>query len=271
MAKKDKKPAAIAIAAHPDDIEYGMAGTLLMLARSGYDIHYLNVSSGNCGSVDVDGETTAKVRRRESRNAAKVLGATWHPPITDDLEVFYELKTLRKLASVVRKVRPSIVLTHSPEDYMEDHMIAGRLAVTAAFALGMPNFKVTPSRKPVDLDVSVYHAMPHGLRDPLRRRIVPGACVNTEPVYETKLAALAAHESQQNWLDVSQGMNSYLQTMTDFSLEVGRMSGAFAHAEGWRRHLHYGFSGQDRDLLHEVLRDDCLINEAYERNLEEGS
>ena len=43
---------AIAIAAHPDDIEFYMAGTLLLLKRAGYEIHYMNVANGNCGSVD---------------------------------------------------------------------------------------------------------------------------------------------------------------------------------------------------------------------------
>ena len=43
--------AAMAIGAHPDDIEFYMAGTLLLLKKAGYEIHYLNVASGNCGST----------------------------------------------------------------------------------------------------------------------------------------------------------------------------------------------------------------------------
>jgi hypothetical protein len=64
-----------------------------------------------------------------------------------------------------------------------------------------------------------------------------------------KRDALAAHESQKAWLDASQGMDSYLVAMDDLSLEVGRMSGEFEHAEGWRRHLHVGFSAADTDPL----------------------
>ena len=67
---------------------------------------------------------------------------------------------------------------------------------------------------------------------------MPGAFVNTTSVHKTQLKALAAHKSQQNWLDVSQGMNSYLLAMEDMSLAVGRMSKKFKYAEGWRRHLH---------------------------------
>ncbi|MGV3756557.1 MAG: PIG-L deacetylase family protein [Verrucomicrobiota bacterium] len=258
---------AIAIAAHPDDIEFVMAGTLLQLKAAGWEIHYLNLSTGNCGSLEYSPAKTAKVRRKEAQNAAKILGAQWHAPMCDDLEIFYDLKTLRKLSAVIREVLPSIVLTHSPQDYMEDHMNTCRLAVTAAFTHGMPNFKSTPTRPVYQHDVTIYHAMPHGLCDGLRHRIVPGAYVNTTPVQETKLASLAAHKSQQGWLDASQGMNSYLQAMDDMSRAVGKLSKKFKHAEGWRRHLHYGFSANEVNPLADALGKNCLINKAYEKAL----
>ncbi len=264
------KPAiALAIAAHPDDIEFMMAGTLLLLKQAGCETHYLNVANGNCGSVEYDSKTAIKLRAAEAREAAKVLGAHFHPSLTNDLEIFYDLKTLRRLAAIVRDVRPSIVLTHSPQDYMEDHTNTCRLAVTAAFTRGMPNFKTVPSRPTYDGDVAVYHGMPHGLRDSLRRRIVPGAFVNTASVQKVKFAALAEHRSQQHWLDTSQGLNSYLRTMDDMSLAVGKMSKKFKHAEGWRRHLHLGFSSREIDPLADILGKNYLINKKYEKELGE--
>jgi N-acetylglucosamine malate deacetylase 1 len=258
---------AIAIAAHPDDIEFVMAGTLLQLKAAGWEIHYLNLSTGNCGSLEYSPAKTAKVRRKEAQDAAKILGAKWHAPMCNDLEIFYDIKTLRKLSAIIREVKPSIILTHSPQDYMEDHMNTCRLAVTAAFTHGMPNFKSTPNRPVYQHDVTIYHAMPHGLCDGLRKRIVPCAYVNTTPVQETKLASLAAHKSQQGWLDASQGMNSYLQAMDDMSRAVGKLSKKFKHAEGWRRHLHYGFSANEIDPLAEALGKNCLINKSYEKSL----
>jgi N-acetylglucosamine malate deacetylase 1 len=250
-------PSALAVAAHPDDIEFGMAGTLLLLRDAGWRIHYLNLSSGNCGSMEFSAAQTRAIRRREAKNAAKLLGAQWHPPFCDDLEIFYDLKTLRRLAAVVRDVAPRIVLTHSPQDYMEDHMNTCRLAVTAAFARGMPNFRPTPARKHVPGDVTIYHAMPHGLRDGLRQPIVPDQFVNTTEVHAQKRAALAAHRSQKAWLDASQGMDSYLIAMDEMSREAGKMSQRFRHAEGWRRHLHLGFSAEDSDPLADVLGTRC--------------
>ena len=109
--------------------------------------------------------------------------------------------------------------------------------------------------------------MPHGLRDGLRKRVTPGAFVNTSAVLETKRLALAAHESQQDWLKMSQGMNSYIQSMIDTSTAMGRMSRRFRHAEGWRRHLHFGFSGTEVDPLNAALGRDYLVNARYERGL----
>src|SRR5436190_11375347 len=262
------KKAVIAIGAHPDDIEFYMAGTLLMLKKAGYEAHYLNLASGNCGSAEYNGPTTRSIRNTEARAAAKALGAVFHPAITDDLEIVYSHELLRALAAIIRDVKPNVLLTHSPQDYMEDHTTTCRLAVTAAFARGMNNFKTVPSRPASEYEVTVYHAMPHSLRDGLRRRVMPGAFVNTTSVHKTKHEALAAHKSQRAWLDVSQSLNSYLLAMEDLSLEVGRISKRLKHAEGWRRHLHFGFCKTETDPLRKALGRNYLVNKAYERDLE---
>ncbi|MEI2726093.1 MAG: PIG-L family deacetylase [Verrucomicrobiota bacterium] len=124
------KQTAIAIGAHPDDIEFYMAGTLVLLQRAGYEIHYLNVANGCCGSVQYDAKKTRIIRRAEAKRAAKFLGAHFHESLCNDMEILYDLKLLRRLAAVIREVRPSIVLTHSPVDYMEDHTNTCRLVVT---------------------------------------------------------------------------------------------------------------------------------------------
>ncbi len=261
---------AIAIGAHPDDIEFYMAGTLLLLKKAGYAIHYFSVANGNCGSAKYNAAMTQSIRNTEARKGAKILGAEFHAPVANDLEVIYTVELLRAVSAVIRDVKPSIVLTHSPQDYMEDHMNAARLAVTAAFARGMPNFRTSPARPAADGEVTVYHGMPHGLCDQLRRRIVPGAFVNTASVQKLKREALAVHESQQGWLDESQGINSLTLAMEAMSRELGRLSKHFKCAEGWRRHLHLGFGGPDDDPLKEALGKDYLVNEQYERDLKAG-
>jgi len=261
---------AIAIGAHPDDIEFYMAGTLLMLKQVGYELHYMTVANGNCGSAEYNSVMLRSIRNTEARAAAKILGAHFHPSLTNDLEILYNLEQLRALAAVIREVKPGIVLTHSPQDYMEDHTNTSRLVVSAVFTRGMPNFKTVPPRPTADYDAAVYHALPHGFCDQLRRRIIPGAFVNTTTTHKTQLKALAAHKSQQNWLDVSQGMNSYLLAVEDMALAVGRLSRRFKYAEGWRRHLHFGFCGPDADPLAEALGKNYLVNKTYEQICQRG-
>lgn len=249
---------AFAIGAHPDDIEFVMSGTLMHLRDAGYELHYMNVADGSCGSTQHDAATTARIRREESRAAAEFLGASFHESITQDLAIFYDRSTLARLASIVREVAPEIVLTHSPQDYMEDHMNTSRLVVTAAFARGMPNFPVTPANSAVEQDVTIYHAQPHGNCDGLRQPIRPDLFVDVTQLIEHKQQMLALHDSQRTWLDESQGMDSYLDAMRDLNKEVGTLSGRFQYAEGWRRHAHLGFCAKDADPLVAALDESVL-------------
>ena len=161
----------------------------------------------------------------------------------------------------MREVAPEILLVHSPVDYMEDHTNACRLAVSAAFTRGMPNYPTQPQRDPVEQPVTIYHAQPHGNRDPLGQLVRPGTFVDVGDVMQEKTAMLACHKSQQEWLDSSQGLNSYLEAMKDLSREVGGLSGRFEYAEGWRRHLHLGFCAAQDDPLAAALETSAFAAE----------
>lgn len=243
----------VAIAAHPDDIEFMMAGTLLRLKDAGWEVHLWNLANGCCGSTKLSREETARVRWEEARNSAAVLGGIAHPPLFSDLEIFYDKPSLARVGAVLRDIRPDVVLTHSPQDYMEDHQNAGRLAVSATFARGVPNFPTDPERPPYDAPVAVYHSTPHGLRNALREPIIPDFHVDIAGVLARKREMLACHVSQKEWLDATQGLGAYLDDMEHISAEVGRGSGRFRYAEGWRRHLHLGFGPESFDPVFDAL------------------
>ena len=95
-------PSVLALFAHPDDIEFVAAGTMLQLQARGWDLHYVNLCTGNGGSVQMDGPTTTRTRLAEGQEAARILGATFYPPISDDLELTYSVPLLRQVASIVR-------------------------------------------------------------------------------------------------------------------------------------------------------------------------
>ncbi|HPA19852.1 MAG TPA: PIG-L family deacetylase [Verrucomicrobiae bacterium] len=256
---------AMAICAHPDDIEFVAAGTLLLLKREGFEIHYMNLLNGDCGSEVTSREETARIREGEGRRSAEVLGAVFHPSLCGDLVVTYDIGLLRRLAAVVREVRPAIMLTHYLEDYMEDHMTTARLVTSAVFGRACQNFATEPPRGHWTGDCALYHAMPTGLCDRVRRRIRPGAYADTTSVHDVKRRALESHESQRAWLDSSQGLGCYVSTMDAMSEEVGRMSGRFRHAEGWTRHLHRGYTAVDEDPLTKILGARYFIDPEFEK------
>jgi LmbE family N-acetylglucosaminyl deacetylase len=243
----------LAVGAHPDDIEFMMAGTLILLGQAGYELHYMTVANGSCGTDQHDVATIVKMRRQESMDAAAYIGAFYHESLVNDLEIFYEKPLLQRLGAVVREVAPEIILTHAPWEYMEDHTNTCRLVQTTAFARGMRNFPVMPPCAPVQQPVTLYHALPYGLRDPLGRQVHPGMFVDISEVLATKREMLALHTSQKTWLDVSQGVDAYLNTMETMCREVGRLSGCFTYAEGWTRHLPLGYGPEDADPLRDAL------------------
>jgi len=259
----------MAIACHPDDIEFGMAGTLLQLQKAGWEVHYMNVANGSLGSEKYDTETIIRMRREEAMNAAKLAGFIYHESICNDLEVFYNAELFGKLVPVVREVKPKIVLTHGPYDYMEDHVNTGRLAVSAAFCRGMGNAKTCRPSQKFDDFLTVYHSMSHAISDGLRRPIIPGLFVNIEPVIEMKKKMLACHKSQQSWLDVSQAINAYIQGLVDRGEYFGRMSKKYKYAEGWIRHNAIGFCEQDDNPLIDALapQGDAFVNEEFEKSI----
>ncbi len=261
------KPKAFAVAAHPDDIELMMGGTLALLAHAGYETHYMNIANGSMGTVSETRETIVAERTEEARAAATTLGAIFHKPLVDDLDIFYDRVVVRRLVAVVRDIEPRIVLVQSPQDYMEDHTNSCRLAVSASFFGCMKNFISDPPRPIVKEKVTVYHALPWGLHDPLRRLLRAGQYVDVSSVLQVKRDALACHKSQKEWLDKSQGLDSYLATMEEMTYEVGRMSGRFKAAEGWRRHFHLGFCGPNDDPLCDALGDLICVSEEYEAGL----
>ena len=244
-----------AIACHPDDIEFMMTGTLFRLKEAGCEIHYMNVANGCCGTDRHEIDEIIAIRKEESKQACQYLGAVFHDSLANDIEIFYEKKLISRIASIIRHVAPDIILTHYPNEYMEDHSNTARVVITAAFCRGMKNFPVHPDMKPITKQLTLYHCLPYGLADPLRKPVEADFYVDVESFIDNKAEMLAKHKSQKEWLDVSQGLDSYLITMKDICAEIGQTSGKFNYAEGWIRHSHLGFCNKEDNPLADILKE----------------
>ncbi len=242
----------LSVLAHPDDAEFLCAGTLIRLAREhGWSVHVASMTPGDCGSAELPPEEIAAIRRAEGRRAADLIGATYHCLEERDLLIFYQERPLERVVRLLREVRPRIVLTHSPADYMLDHEMTSTLVRAAAFAAPIPNcFANRGHAAQLEHIPHLYYCDPIEGKDPLGREIEPGFRIDISAVIETKAAMLAAHASQREWLLKHHGMDQYLQAMRDWSTRVGR-GGGVAFAEGFRQHL--GHSYPQDNLLGSVL------------------
>jgi N-acetylglucosamine malate deacetylase 1 len=241
------------VSCHPDDMEFMMGGTALLLRDRGCEVHHINLANGSVGSAELRPEEIAARRAGEARASAQILGSHLHESLVDDLEVFYTQELVRRITALVRRVKPGIVLTQSLEDYMEDHMNTARIAVSATFLRGVANYRSIPDESAILDDVMLYHSTPHILTDMMRRPIVPELYIDVGSVMDRKERMLACHGSQKQWLDRTQGLDSYLQSMRELTEKIGTMSGRFRYAEGWRRHSYVGYCRVDCDPLAELL------------------
>ena len=146
---RDVPASALAIGAHPDDVEFGCGGTLAKWAAQGCTIHHLVCTDGSKGTWDVDADVVALAQRRqhEQREAAKRLAGDRAGAVVFlghvDGELDSSLTVRSAVAKVIRELRPQVVLGHDPWKRYRlhpDHRHAGLLACEAIVAARDPHF-----------------------------------------------------------------------------------------------------------------------------------
>lgn len=243
---------ALSVLAHPDDAEFLCAGVLIRLAREqGWRIHIASMTPGDCGSMELGPDQIAAVRRKEGAAAAELIGATYHCLEERDLRVFYEERSLEKVTRLLRQVRPALVFTHSPADYMLDHEMTSAVTRAAVFAAPIPNFLHDRALgPPLERIPHLYYCDPIEGKDALGREVEASTRIDISGVIDRKANMLARHASQRDWLLKHHGMDQYVQAMRDWGSTRGRQLGV-AFAEGFRQHRGHGYP-QD-DLLTALL------------------
>ena len=244
----------LALVAHPDDAEFLCGGTLALLAQRGWEIHVATSTPGDLGSADLATDEIAAVRRAEGAAAAAVIQGDYHCLELRDLRVVYGEDGLRRFTSLLRKVRPDLVLTHSPSCYMIDHEETSRLARAACFAAPAPLAVVTAGddAPPLDGIPTLYYVDAVEGIDLFGNPVPFGLAIDTTSVFDTKLEMLVCHASQREWLRRQHGMDEYLETARKWSQQRGTEVGVL-HAEVFRQHRGHGYPGEN--LLAEALED----------------
>ena len=246
------QPRILALHCHPDDIEILCAGTLVLLKEAGCPIVMATMTSGDCGSATQGPEEIMRIRRSEAVTAAERLGAEYHCLEFFDLAFYEDHSSRCRVVELLRKVRPDVIITSSPQDYMPDHEITSKLVTGAAFGAPVPNFR-TGSQNPaaiVDHIPHVYYCDPIEGIDQLGNPITPHFYVDVTTSIEMKVEMLCCHASQREWLRAHHGMDEYIKSMREWSAHRGREAGV-AEAEGFRQHRGHGYPRNN--ILAELL------------------
>jgi LmbE family N-acetylglucosaminyl deacetylase len=184
---------ALAVGAHPDDIEFGSGATLARWAEAGCVVSLLVCTDGSKGTWDVDADIDAlrATRQAEQGDAAAALGATGEVAFLGrvDGDLVADRDAVSEVALWIRRLRPDVLLGHDPwkrHRLHPDHHAAGRIVVDALVAARDPHFFK---------DHGVAHHRPAGLLLFEADEADHAEVVAARHV-EAKIAALEAHRSQ---------------------------------------------------------------------------
>ena len=238
--------------AHPDDAEIFCAGTLSRLKGEGFEVHIATMTPGDCGSMEIDASTISGIRLNEAQEAAAILGSSYYCVGCRDLSITYDRETIQAVVEIVRQIRPSVVITHSPQDYLPDHEFTSLVVRNACFAASAPNFDTNrrPAHPPTKKIPHLYYAAPAEGTDIFGLAVPCTLYVDVSEAIELKTEMLARHKSQREWLRAQHGMDEYLDAMRRWCAELGGRS-EFEYAEGFRQHL--GHPYPQSDLLGQLL------------------
>jgi LmbE family N-acetylglucosaminyl deacetylase len=250
----------LAVGAHPDDVEFLMAGTLALLRERGYEICLAAVCTGDMGSMELRSPEISRQRFHEASDAAMILGAPYICLGESDLHLFFDNPTRSKAAELIRKVDPIIVMTHSPQDYMLDHQLTADLMWDACFNASVPNYvtnQVNPA-KPIRGIPYLFYADALNGTDRFGRRAEVDFYVDVTSTIKVKEEMLAHHESQRSWLREQHGVDHYILQMKSWSEAKGSEVGV-GYAEAFRQHRGHPFPGDQ--ILGRILGDLCRTKE----------
>ncbi|MBA2740325.1 MAG: PIG-L family deacetylase [Nocardioidaceae bacterium] len=223
---------ALVVTAHPDDADFGTAGTVAQWTGAGTEVTYLVLTDGQAGGFDdaTDRGEIPAIRHREQRAAAARVGVDdvrFLGGIDGELAVTLDL--VREISAVIRAVRPQRVLTQSPErDWQRlyrshpDHLAAGEATVQAVYPAAR-NPYAFPELRERGLEAWTVGELW------LAAHPRPDHAVDVTDTFEAKIDAILSHRSQHPDPDAIRPMlhRALGDTAQGFGLPAGRLAEAF--------------------------------------------
>lgn len=189
--QENGKSRIIVIGAHPDDCDSDAGGTATLLAAMGHAVKFVAVTNGDAGHHLIQGKQLAERRYKETQEVARRLGVTYDVLDNHDGMLLPNLEVRLQIIRKIREWNADVVIAPRPNDYHPDHRYTGVLVQDAAYMVAVPNiaYDVPALRKnPVFLYTADHFQRPNPFR--------PDIAIDISSVFEKKISALDAHESQ---------------------------------------------------------------------------
>ena len=215
----------LAIGAHPDDVEFYCAGTLVKYKAPGHEVAIAVATNGELGSTTLGKKEAAELRRSEARAAADILGAQFLWMGFPDGFLFNTPEARLKFIDTVRQARPDLIIAHNPQrDYHPDHVTSGQIVWDVHVLVTVPNIVTDHPACTVIPDI-VYMDTAGGVNH------IPNKFVDITADIETKRRMLRCHKSQEQWIRDQYNMPAWEQ-MESFAATRGFQAGC-KFAEGF--------------------------------------
>jgi N-acetylglucosamine malate deacetylase 1 len=240
----------LCIHAHPDDAEILAGGTLALLATAGHHITVLTMTAGDCGSDEHGPEELSRIRKAEAAASAALIGAEYMCAGFQDLAIFNDDSSRRRVTHLLRQLRPCVVLTGSPEDYLCDHETTSQLVRDACFGASLPNYVTGTGNVALPEIPYLYFMDPIEMVDRGGKPVGWDFTVDVSLSFETKKAMLAKHETQRAWLKRQHKIDNYLSKMEEWTRACGARAG-ISLGEGFRQYRAHPYP--ESPLLQQML------------------
>jgi len=194
---QENKVNVIVIGAHPDDPDSRAGGTAILWAKMGYNVMFVALTNGDAGHQNKGGGALAKIRRAEAAEAGKRYGIKKYITLDNhDGELLPTLENRLKVIRLIREWNADVVIGPRPNDYHPDHRYTGVLLQDAAYMVIVPN--IAPDTPPLKRNPVFLYAQDRFQKP---NPFTPDIAVDVSDVFEQKIYAMSAHESQYfEWL-----------------------------------------------------------------------
>jgi bacillithiol biosynthesis deacetylase BshB1 len=221
----------LAFGAHPDDVELGASGTLLIHIDKGYKCGIIDLTKGELGT-----RGSAELRSKEAAAASKLLGIHVRENLNMDDGFFLNDKAHQlAIVAAIRKYRPEIVLANAKHDRHPDHGRASMLVANAVFLAGL--LKVETKEASVPQEKWKVKTLYHYIQD---RHILPDLAIDVTAVWDRKMKSILAFSSQFYNAESSEpetpiSGEDFIHFLEARAIETGRPMGV-KYAEGFLVH-----------------------------------